>query len=33
MGIVSRAEAEVATDIARQTGGVQKVVKLFQYTD
>ncbi|MEM6998870.1 MAG: BON domain-containing protein [Pseudomonadota bacterium] len=33
MGIVSRAEAEVATEIARQTGGVQKVVKLFQYTD
>ncbi len=33
MGIVSRAEAEIATDIARQTGGVQKVVKLFQYTD
>lgn len=33
MGIVSRAESEIATDIARQTGGVQKVVKLFQYTD
>jgi osmotically-inducible protein OsmY len=33
MGIVSRAEAETATDIARQTGGVQKVVKLFQYSD
>jgi len=33
MGIVSHAEAEIATDIARQTGGVQKVVKLFQYTD
>ena len=33
MGITSRAEAEIATDIARQTGGVQKVVKLFQYTD
>ncbi len=33
MGIVSRAESEVATEIARQTGGVQKVVKLFQYTD
>jgi osmotically-inducible protein OsmY len=33
MGIVSRAEAEIATNIARQTGGVQKVVKLFQYTD
>jgi osmotically-inducible protein OsmY len=33
MGIVSRAEAEIATEIVRQTGGVQKVVKLFQYTD
>ena len=33
MGIVSKKEASVATDIARQTGGVQKVVKLFQYTD
>lgn len=33
MGIVSHAEAEIATEVARQTGGVQKVVKLFQYTD
>jgi osmotically-inducible protein OsmY len=33
MGLVSHAEAEIATDIARQTGGVQKVVKLFQYND
>lgn len=33
MGLVSKREAEVATDIARQTGGVQKVVKLFQYID
>jgi len=33
MGLVTRAEAENATDIARQTGGVQKVVRLFQYTD
>ncbi len=33
MGIVSHAEAEIATNIARQTGGVQKVVKLFQYND
>ena len=32
MGLVSRNEAEVATEIARNTGGVQKVVKLFQYT-
>lgn len=33
MGIVSHNEAEIATNIARETGGVQKVVKLFQYTD
>lgn len=33
MGLVKRAEADLATDIARQTGGVQKVVKVFQYTD
>lgn len=33
MGLVTRAEADAATNIARQTGGVQKVVKLFQYTD
>lgn len=33
MGLVTKAEATIATDIARQTGGVQKVVKLFQYTD
>lgn len=33
MGLVTRAESEIATEIARQTGGVQKVVKLFQYTD
>lgn len=33
MGIVSHTEAEIATDIAKQTGGVQKVVILFQYMD
>ena len=33
MGLVSHQEAEIATNIARETGGVQKVVKLFQYTD
>ncbi len=33
MGLVTRAEADKATEIARQTGGVQKVVRLFQYTD
>lgn len=33
MGLLSRAEADRAAEVARQTGGVQKVVKLFQYTD
>ena len=33
MGIVNHQEAEIATNIARETGGVQKVVKLFQYID
>ena len=33
MGLLNHAEADRATDVARQTGGVQKVVKLFQYTD
>jgi osmotically-inducible protein OsmY len=31
MGILTREESDVATDAARQVGGVQKVVKLFQY--
>ncbi len=33
MGMVRRAEADAATDIARTTGGVQKVVRLFEYLD
>ena len=33
MGLSSRRRAERATEVARTTGGVQKVVKLFQYTD
>jgi len=33
MGILSRQAGDTAADIARKTGGVQKVVKLFQYTD
>jgi osmotically-inducible protein OsmY len=33
MGIVPRAEADAAAEIARRVGGVQKVVKLFEYTD
>lgn len=33
MGLVQRAEAEPATQIARTTGGVRKVVKVFEYLD
>jgi osmotically-inducible protein OsmY len=33
MGIVSRAEADAATEVARTTSGVQRVVRLFEYTD
>ncbi|HTE13664.1 MAG TPA: BON domain-containing protein [Burkholderiales bacterium] len=33
MGMVNRAESEAATEIARTTGGVQKVVRLFEYLD
>ena len=31
MGLVSQAEAEAATNIARTTSGVTKVVTLFEY--
>ncbi len=33
MGLLTRAESDKATSEAQQTGGVQKVVKLFQYID
>ena len=33
MGILSQAEANAVTDRARQVGGVQKIVKLFEYLD
>lgn len=33
MGLVKREQGDAATEIARTTGGVQKVVKLFEYTD
>lgn len=33
MGMVSRAEADLAVRISRQTFGVQKIVKVFEYTD
>ncbi len=33
MGLVTRQQAGVATEIARGTKGVQRVVRLFEYTD
>ncbi|HSR62210.1 MAG TPA: BON domain-containing protein [Gammaproteobacteria bacterium] len=33
MGLVTREEGDRATETARKAGGVQKVVKLFQYLD
>lgn len=33
MGLVSRREAERITDVVRTTGGVGKVVKVFEYID
>ena len=33
MGLSTRNQADRATEVARQTGGVQKVVKLFQFID
>ncbi|HXV10172.1 MAG TPA: BON domain-containing protein [Burkholderiales bacterium] len=33
MGLVKKSEAESATQIARTTSGVQKVVRLFEYID
>ena len=33
MGLLSHADSETVTDVVRKVGGVQKVVKLFQYID
>lgn len=33
MGLVTRAEADAASDVASTTGGVQKVVRVFEYID
>lgn len=33
MGIVSRSQADMTVDIARKVAGVQKVVKIFKYTN
>jgi len=33
MGILPRVEAERVVDVARSVYGVQKIVKVFEYTD
>jgi osmotically-inducible protein OsmY len=33
LGLVTHKEAEASVEIARTTGGVQKVVRVFEYTD
>ncbi len=33
MGLLSRAEAQAATDAASQVGGIVRIVKVFEYTD
>jgi len=33
MGLIDRAQAQRATDLARNTGGVKMVVRAFEYTD
>ncbi|MDR3389235.1 MAG: BON domain-containing protein [Rudaea sp.] len=33
MGVVSHEEADAVTDVARDMSGVEKVVKVFEYTD
>ena len=33
MGLVTRAEADTATEIARKVSGVQRVVKVFEYIE
>jgi len=33
MGLLTRAEAEMAVSVVRDTGGVQKVVRVFEYID
>ncbi|MDH3280702.1 MAG: BON domain-containing protein [Gammaproteobacteria bacterium] len=33
MGVMSRAEAQTATEAARQVGGIVRIVKVFEYTD
>lgn len=33
MGLLTRSEAEAAVEVTRNTGGIQKVVRVFEYID
>ena len=33
MGLLTRAQADMAIEVARNTGGVQKIVRVFEYVD
>lgn len=33
MGLIRRADADAATEVARNAGGVRKVVRIFEYVD
>ncbi len=33
LGLVTREEADIAAEVARNTGGVQKIVRVFEYID
>jgi len=33
MGLVTHREADAVTEVARQVGGVQRIVKVFEYFD
>lgn len=33
LGVISREQADLAVDVARNTSGVRRVIKVFEYTD
>ena len=33
LGLIERSQAELAVDIARNTAGVRKVIKVFEYVE
>lgn len=33
LGVIHRSQADLAVDIARNTAGVRKVVRVFEYTE